>query len=186
MKRAWACLIVAGAVALGAGLAVGAEGPAAATPPAQATITLPDAAKAAIAKAFPKATMGKVSNAPGRGTVSYLVAMTEGDKKFAVRVSEAGVIVSVATPIKLADLPKAVSDAATANAEGAKVDSASKLEMRVNFRTQEPLETPTFIYSIRIVKEDQQATLMVSADGTVRRPPQFQPTPKPTEAPATK
>ena len=85
--------------------------------------------------------MGKVSNAPGRGAVSYLVAMTEGDKKFDVRVNEAGVIVSVATPIKLADLPKAVSDAAAANAEGAKVDSASKVEMRVNFRTQEPLET---------------------------------------------
>jgi hypothetical protein len=36
------------------------------------------------------------------------------------------------------------------------------------------------------VKDDQQANLMVSEDGTVRRPPQFQPIPKPTEAPATK
>lgn len=185
MKRALMCLVAAGAVALGAGLAVGAEGPAAKSS-AQATITLPDAAKAAIAKAFPKATMGKVSNAPGRGAESYLVAMTEGDKKFNVRVNEAGVIISVATPIKLADLPKAVSDAAAANAEGAKVDSASKVEMRVNFRTQEPLEQPRFSFSIRLVKDDQVATLMVGEDGTVRRPPQFRPMPKPMEAPATK
>ena len=185
MKRALMCLLVAGVMALGAGLAVAAEAPAT-TEPERPPIKLPDAAKAAIAKEFPKATMGKVSNAPGRPPAGFLVAMTEGDKKFDVRLSEAGVIVSVATPIKLADLPKAVSDAVTANAEGAKVDSASKVEMRVNFRTQEPLEKPTFSYSIRLLKDDQQATLMVSEDGTVRRPPQFQPIPKAKEAPATK
>jgi hypothetical protein len=178
MKHALASLVITGALAIGGGLAVCAEGPAEATTPAQAAITLPDAAKGAIEKAFPKATMGKVSNAPGRGGVSYLVAMTEGDKKFDVRVTESGVIVSVATPVNLADLPKAVADAATANAEGAKVDSASKVEMRVDFRTQEPLEKPMYFYAIRLIKDNEQATLMVGEDGTVRRPPRFQPIPK--------
>jgi hypothetical protein len=174
-KHVLVSLVVAGALAMGAGLAVCAEAPATATAPAEAAIALPDAAKAAIAKAFPNATVGKVSNARGRGAVSYLVAMTEGDKKFDVRVTESGVIVSVATPVKLADLPKVVADAVTANAEGAKVDSATKVEMRVNFRTQEPLEKPMYAYAIHLIKGDEEATLMVAEDGTVRRTPQFRP-----------
>ena len=189
MKRVMAYVVVAGALAFGAGLSLAADAPAGAGDQKAAVekVTLPDAAAAAITKAFPKATVGKVALMSTRGDVkNFMAELTEGDNKCGVRVTEAGLIVSITTPIKIEDLPKVVADAIPANSDGAKVDKASKVEWRANRQGTEALETPTFSYAIRLLKDDQVGILNVADDGTVRRPPRFQPIQKEAApAPAT-
>ena len=112
MKRVMMCMVVAaGVLAFGAGLAVGADGPAVSTTPGTTTGTLPDAVSAAISQAFPKATFKATNRIVDIRGVTFVVAMTEGAKTFNVLVNEAGVITTVYTPIAVADLPKAVADA---------------------------------------------------------------------------
>jgi hypothetical protein len=185
MKRAIMTCVVAAALAFG-GFAVAADAPAVAATPVPPAVTLTPAAGAAVAKAFPKATLGKVSTYERGNVKNSIVAMTEGDKKFDVRVTDEGLIVSIATPMKVADLPKVIVDAVAStdnNPEGATTDSASKIEWRADRRGEQPLEKPTFSYAVRLVKGDQAGILMVADDGTVRRPVRLTPIPKPAEAP---
>lgn len=185
MKRAMMCMVVAGVLAFGAGLAAGAGAPAGETKSGATTVVLPDAACAAIMKAFPKATMGTVS-ARGREVKIYSVAMTEGDKKFTVRVSEAGVIIAVSTPISVADLPKAVAEAVAAGANGATTTNpAAKVEMRADSRGTKVLDKPEIVYEVQLTKGDTSGMMRVAEDGTVKRALELRPITKRGEAPAT-
>jgi hypothetical protein len=146
-----------------------------------APVVLPDAAVAAITKAFPKATMGIVS-ACAKDDKTYSVAM-KGNKEFKVRVSEAGVIISVSRPIAVADLPKAVADAVTAGANGATTDSACKVQLRADCKSLKVLDKPEIVYEVKLVKGDTTSTMCVAEDGTVKTAPE--PTPTHKDAPAT-
>ena len=148
-----------------------------------APVVLPDAASAAITKAFPKATMGIVS-ACEKDDKTYSVAM-KGDKAFKVRVSEAGLIISVGTPIAVADLPKAVADAVTAGANGATTDSACKVELRADRKGLTVLDKPEIVYEVKLVKGATTSTMCVAADGTVKTALDLTPTKEHTDTPAT-
>jgi hypothetical protein len=130
------------------------------------TDALSDAAKAAIAKAFPNATLGKVMTDHGKdGEVSF-VPMTDGDKKFEVCVSGAGLIIEVYSDIPVADLPKAIADALSATANGAPVpDHVTKFEWRA--QDNKPLAKPRITYGTAILRGDTLVLVDVAEDGTV-------------------
>jgi hypothetical protein len=148
-----------------------------------APVVLPDAAAAAITRAFPNATMGIVSICAKDGK-TYSVAM-KGDTEFNVRVFESGMIFSVGTPIAVADLPKAVADAVTAGANGAATDSACKVELRADRKGLKVLDKPEIVYEIKLVKGVTTSTMCVAADGTVKTAPDLTPTKEHTDTPAT-
>ena len=149
-----------------------------------APVVLPDAASAAITRAFPKATMGTVSVCAKDGK-TYSVAM-KGDTEFNVRVFESGMIFSVGTPIAVADLPKAVADAVTAGANGATTDSACKVELRADRKSLKVFDKPEIVYEVKLVKGITTSTMCVAADGTVKTALELTPTKEHTDTPATR
>lgn len=149
-----------------------------------APVVLPDAASAAITRAFPKATMGIVSICAKDGK-TYSVAM-KGDTEFNVRVFESGMIFSVGTPIAVADLPKAVADAVTAGANGATTDSACKVELRADRKSLKVFDKPEIVYEVKLVKGITTSTMCVAADGTVKTALELTPTKEHTDTPATR
>ncbi len=170
MKRVMMCMVVAaGVLAFGAGLAVGADGPAVSTTPGATTGTLPDAVSAAISQAFPKATFKATNRIVDIRGVTFVVAMTEGAKTFNVLVNEAGVITTVYTPIAVADLPKAVADAVNAGANGV-TTLAVRIELPTNYNGTIVFNPPHISYSIRQEQEEMSRTLQVAEDGTVGTP----------------
>ena len=148
-----------------------------------ASVVLPDAAAAAITKAFPKATMGIVS-ACAKDDKTYSVAM-KGEKEFNVRVFESGLIISVGSPIAVADLPKAVADAVTAGANGATTESACKVELRADRKGLKVLDKPEISYEIKLVKGATTSTMCVAENGTVKTALELTPTQKHKDTPAT-
>ena len=158
MKRFLTCAALVSALALGAG-SVLAQAPGAGAPKVAAP-ALSDAAKAALKAAFPKATMGTFSMY-GRGSNRLpSVAMTEGDNKFTVHVTETGVIVRVIAPVTdLSTLPKPVKDAVETASAGAKITGASKVEQRAaRADVNSPfvaLQKPKTNYELRFVPKEE-------------------------------
>ena len=140
--------------------------------PQQAAVmlTLPDAAKAAVAKAFPKATINRIE--AGLHTNDYhKVTMTEAGTEFHFCVTDLGVILDVNIPIAVTELPKVVLDAArAAGGNGAVVVWALKREIRGN-RTTPVFDSPKVVhYQLRVVKDHTSGMMMVRPDGTVAQP----------------
>ena len=123
------------------------------------------------------------------GVKVYTVAAGKSN----VRVTEDGAIISIETPILVADLPKAVADkvkaAAVANGattasigdlcchsideppvNGAKTDLATKAEWRADPKSLKALDKPAIVYEIRLVKGGTEGTMQVAEDGTVQAP----------------
>lgn len=148
-----------------------------------APVVLPDAAAAAITKAFPKATMGIVSLCAKDGK-TYSVAM-KGETEFNVRIFESGMIFSVGTPIAVADLPKAVADAVTAGANGATTDSACKVQLRAERKGLKVLDKPEIVYEVKLVKGVTTSTMQVAEDGTVKTALELTPTKEHKDTPPT-
>ena len=148
-----------------------------------APVVLPDAASAAITKAFPKATMGIVS-ACEKDAKTYSVAM-KGKTEFNVRVFESGLIISVGRPIALADLPKAVADAVTAGANGATTASVCKVQLRADRKSLKVLDKPEIVYEVKLVKGGTASKMCVAADGTVNAAHELKPPQDLKDAPAT-
>ena len=97
------------------------------------------------------------------------VAMTEGDKKFTVTVTDVGVILDVTVPIAVADLPKVVADAAVAaGGNGAALKSAIYEEKRAN--RNKVFDPPGIIYLVCVGKDGTVGWMVVAADGTVKMP----------------
>jgi hypothetical protein len=141
-------------------------------PPQQAaaTVTLPDAARAAVAKAFPKATMGKVTL--GIHSNDYhKVYMTEAGLEFHFCVTDLGVILDVNIPVAVTELPKVVTDAVlAAGGNGAVVVSAIKREFRGSRQTP-VFDSPKVVhYQLRVVKDHTSGMMTVQPDGTVVQP----------------
>jgi hypothetical protein len=174
------CVALVGALALGAGSGWTQDQPHGDAHKG-ATVTLSDAAAKAIAAAFPKATVGKVSLA-GRGDNKvFSVPLTEGDKTCAAQVTDAGAIVSVRTPVgdDLSTLPKAVTAAVDLASAGAKITSAARVELRADPKTGTAFDKVKINYDVRFTSKDGvKSTMEVAEDGTVIRPPKA---PKTTE-----
>ena len=183
MKRLLTCVIVAGALAFGGGSAVAKDKPVDDKPAveepaaekAAAMVALPDEASAALTKAFPNAKVTYV-----RAGVFYTVRMArEKEPSFLVFVSETGVIVKVIT--NGADFPKAVAEAVTAAAPGATVKMAQRVEQRAGIEDLKSLDKPEVNYEITFAKGDEQGSMTVAEDGTVKRKSKMWRTKKPKD-----
>lgn len=142
------------------------------SPPQQAaaTLTLPDAAKAAVAKAFPKATINKIE-AGIHANDYHKVNMTEAGVEFHFCVTDLGVILDVNIPIAVTEVPKVIADAAlAAGGNGAVVVWALKREIRGS-RTTPVYDPPRVVhYQLRVVKDHTSGMMTVRPDGTVVQP----------------
>ena len=138
--------------------------------PAAAMLTLPDAAKAAVMKAFPKATINRIE--AGTHTNDYhKVTMTEAGMEFHFCVTDLGVILDVNIPIALTEVPKVVLDAAlAAGGNGAVVVWALKREIRGS-RKIPVFDPPNIVhYQLRVAKDHTSGMMTVRPDGTVVQP----------------
>jgi len=160
------CVVVAGAVAFGCMVATAeGEGKKAAKAPA-ATVEPSKAAADAIKAAFPTATQKRVTASKDGKT--FMVGLAEGKAECTVTVTDAGVIVSVASRVVAADLPKSVADAAAA--VGGTVTGGNKVEQRADAKTLAKLDKPTVTYALYITKDDGKGMMIVAEDGKVVKP----------------
>lgn len=162
------CMVVAGAVAFGCMVATAeGEGKKADKTPA-AAVEMSKAAADAVKAAFPAATQ---KGAPRMNKdKTFGVTMSEGKNEFTVTVTDAGVIVSVASKVAAADLPKAVADAAAAALAGGTVTGGTKIEQRADAKTLAKLDKPTVTFSLSLAKDDTKGTIVVAEDGKVVKP----------------
>jgi len=154
-----------------------------------AKVELPAVVADAVKAAFPEMKIGEVRTREiMRGTKVFIVALEKGDLKKEATVTEAGVVMSVSTPIKVAELPKAVADAVAKAAEGAAIAQASKIETLVG-RGMAKLEKPRVGFTVVLTKDGKTAQARVSEDGANVRVGEWKEqapeTKKPAEKPAT-
>jgi hypothetical protein len=129
-------------------------------------VALPAAAADALAKAFPKATVGTVKVEKEYGLTMYAVALTEGDAKMEVDVTAEGTIAAVETTIAAADLPKAAADAVAKAAPDAKVAKVTKEEVRAEAKLAK-LDAARTEYELKVAKDGKEGEIKFAVDGAV-------------------
>ena len=115
---------------------------------------LSSAAVDSLMVAFPKAKIGEAEAEKEGGLDLFEVELTLGSKEIEVLVSPDGVIVQVETKVAMKDLPKAVADAITKAAAGAKVEEIEREETRAVVRDGKlvKLDQPKITYEAEFLK----------------------------------
>lgn len=130
---------------------------------------LPAAVVDSLEAAFPKATIGEVELEKEGGLYLYEVELTQNGQETEVTVSPEGVIVEVEAELAMKDLPKAVADAITKAAGGAKIEEIEREEIRAVVRDGKlvKLEKPTITYEAEFRKGDKEIEIHLAPDGKI-------------------
>jgi hypothetical protein len=130
-----------------------------------------EAAKAvkAVTDEFPDAEVTGVETVgyqDGTGTLdvlAYEVEYTRKGGEHEINVSPDGVIIQVARPVEVKDLPRAVTNALAKEIPGGKVESAVKTETRAGLKFL-ALDKPKVIY---VFSMDDKSTIKLRPDGSI-------------------
>lgn len=131
--------------------------------------SLPRAAADAVKAAFPQASIEEVGLDKEDGIDLYEVELRQNGEETEVTVSPDGVIVEVETEVFLKDLPKAVADAITKAAAGAKVEEIKREETRAVVRAGKlvKLDQPRITYEAEFRKDGKELQIELAPDGTI-------------------
>lgn len=126
---------------------------------------LPDAVKAAINTSYPKAEIEEVE-AECEGLKVYEVELEQNDQELELTLAKDGTIIEVETKVCMESLPKAVADAITKVAEGAKIKKVEKEVTHAELKFVK-LDDPKTTYEAKIIKDGKKTEIKIAADGTV-------------------
>ncbi len=123
-------------------------------------------ARAAIMAAFPAAIVKDVEAELELSLEIFEVELEQDGQKLEVEVTPDGIIVEVETSIESTQLPKAVAEAISEAAGGARILKLEKEEIRAVPKLV-PLDEPRVIYEAKFVKDGKTYEIEIAADGTV-------------------
>lgn len=124
---------------------------------------LPPAAEAAVKKAFPNATLGKVERGK-ESVVLYEVYLVQDGKKMEVEVSADGLIAETEEEVAEGDLPEAVAKTLRELAGDGKVKEIEKSKTLAVVKLVK-LAKPLVVYEIKIVKDGKEFEVGITEDG---------------------
>jgi uncharacterized membrane protein YkoI len=128
------------------------------------SVTLPDAVKNAIQKAYPKAVIGNTS-AEKEFEVFEVIVKQDGQES-EPSIAPDGTILSVETKVGKEKLPDVVAKALSKAAEGAEIKG---VEQSITYAVIKPvkLSAPETTYDTMLTKDGNTCEIKLSADGTV-------------------
>ncbi len=124
---------------------------------------LPSAAAAAVKKAFPKATVGKIEREK-EGIVLYEVELEQNGKEFEVEVTAYGRIVSMEKKVARTDLPGPVARTLAREAGDAKIEEIEKEKIHAVVKLV-ILDTPQIVYEAKFVQNGKTIEVKIAEDG---------------------
>lgn len=129
----------------------------------------PPAAEA-VKKAFPAASITKVTVESGEPSKSYEVGLTEGEQVMEVTVSEDGFIIEAETVVALSDAPAPVREAVMKAVGDGKLFKLEKVEHRGRVRDGKfvPIDPPEVFYEAKYMRSLIMHEVEWAPDGTVR------------------
>jgi uncharacterized membrane protein YkoI len=138
--------------------------------------TLPPAAKAALDKEFPKATIAEVELEFEGGVKLYEVELREKGSERDVLVSAKGVIIQVEMEIDRANLPLAVRNTLDALAAGGKIEEIEKVEQRAKTLSGRivRLKSAIIYYEAEVTKGDKETEVKILSNGKYRAKPKWE------------
>jgi hypothetical protein len=144
-------------------------------PARAAYVDLPASIRAAINTAFPQATIESATVGTEGGLRIYRTVLNQNGATLNVSIASGGIITTVATPLRQADLPFAVSIPITTAAGGADVTNASRVVERAAVGNGEavPLDRWKTYYQADLTQNGQQATIKVAPNGVVLQAPNW-------------
>lgn len=139
---------------------------------AKAINKLPEKAKAAVKKAYPKATITDVDLEFEDGALLYEVELTDAGAHMEVKVSAQGRIVETAMRIPTSKLPPAVLPTVREHAKGGRIKSVEKIVRRAVLKGGRitTLRKPLYLYEADVVKGGREADIEVGLDGKLLKP----------------
>lgn len=134
---------------------------------AQDIATLPETARAAVQKAFPKATITSVEIEYEDGAQICEVDLTDEGREISLKMSAKGTITELKAKIAVGDIPATVMTTVRGQAKGARVQEAGKVELRavVKGGRLSRLREPALFYEVEVVKGGREADIKVAPDG---------------------
>ena len=127
------------------------------------TPALPPDAAAAIKKAYPQATVGKIEREK-ESVVLYEVELDQNGEKLDVKVSSAGQVVEVENEVAQASLPETVAKALANLAGDAKVKKVERAKILAVI-TVVALEKPQIVYEAEFMKDGKEVEVKIGEDG---------------------
>lgn len=132
---------------------------------------LPDAVKAAIKASYPGAEIEEIEK-EYEGLKVWEVELEQNEQEFEVTFAPDGTIVEVETEVSMESLPKAVAEAITKAAAGAKIKEVEKEVIHAVVKLVK-LDAPKTVYEAELIKNGKKCEIEVAADGTVLEKPKW-------------
>ena len=128
------------------------------------SVTLPDAVKSAIQKAYPQAVIGNASTE--KEFEIFEVIVKQNGQESEPSIAADGTILSVETIVVKEKLPDAVAKALSKAAEGAEI---KEVEQSITYAVIKPvkLNAPETAYAAMLTKDGNTCEIKLGADGTV-------------------
>ncbi|MGD0078767.1 MAG: hypothetical protein ABSB91_09135, partial [Sedimentisphaerales bacterium] len=128
------------------------------------SVTLPDAVKNAIQKAYPKAVIGNASEE--KEFEVFEVIVKQDGQESEPSIAADGTILSVETIVGKEKLPDVVAKALSKAAEGAEI---KEVEQSITYAVIKPvkLNAPETTYETMLTKDGNACEIKLAADGTV-------------------
>ena len=139
---------------------------------AKAIGKLPEKAKLAIKKMFPKATIKDVELEYEHGVKLYEVELAESGRLMEVKLSSRGAVVEVATRLSMRNVPKLAAETIRKHSKGARVKEIEKVEVQVVVKSGKlvKLRKPRTFFEAEVLKGGKEAEIKVSPDGKLLEP----------------
>jgi len=134
---------------------------------AQEVAALPEKAKAAVSKTFPKATITNVKTEYEDGAQVVEVELAEDGREMSVKMSSDGTLLSVESEVSVKDVPTTVIETVRKQAGGGRIKEAEKVEVRAVIRNGKTarLREPQLLYEVEVEKGGREAEFKVTPDG---------------------